>query len=105
MSWAASGMRWVLSLAVTRQENYRESNQSCDWDLACCNRDSQRTRATPVLGDTKTEPPSRPSIEQSTWGCPCSARAVAGCGLAANRQWLSTVQRWPQTSSTLPPAI
>ena len=29
---------------------------------------------------SKTEPPGRRSIELSTWGCPCSARAGAGCG-------------------------
>ena len=29
---------------------------------------------------SKTEPPGRRSIELSTWGCPCSARAEAGCG-------------------------
>ena len=37
---------WLLSLAVTFLVASRVSNQGYDWDLACCSRDSQSTRAT-----------------------------------------------------------
>jgi hypothetical protein len=55
VSWAALGNPCLLSLAVTFLVASRVSNQCYDWDLACCNRDSQSTRATklrhaPLLG-------------------------------------------------------
>ena len=40
----------------------------------------RRSSSGPCQATSKTEPPGRRFIEQSTWGCPCSARAGAGCG-------------------------